>query len=337
MLPGLDRPVLWCESRKGTSHNMIHTVSILTSTKKDKFFSAIKSKVDKKDYDSFAKFAKNQIGNKDSELMNLSETEEVLERIVTIFSGVKIPANMSFNGLLNEFKKWHASNRQGVKRLGKSEEVEHNSSEEDERINVTATETGGMTLQEIANKLDSNRTITPTAVNQLLNKLIPSEGERTKLSVLKDVIKNESFMKQLDENIKRKSYQAAVAFVELFEQARNKDANQETVTLENLRQILSEAKLDEGMDDYDIRRENMLLERIVAWANDVDLADDDDWKDMAMSALLSDYHSKPSAMFKQSNLLDLPRHELNICKTYQNMVANLINPPPRRGRPPKAK
>jgi hypothetical protein len=78
----------------------------------------------------------------------------------------------------------------------------------------------------------------------------------------------------------------------------------------------------------------LFLEVFAGWINNVEFANDDTWKDLIMEALIEDYNFQSD---REVPLFDYSREELNIMKSFQNMVAGLVNPPPKPGRRPYKK
>jgi hypothetical protein len=293
----------------------------------------IRKKIPTKDRENFAIFVKKQI--KDKNIQNLLTPDEIIEEIGIIFSDKIIPYGLSLNQIIDAFKTWN-KNSSMFKGLSS---IDEEKIEEDNSVNVTAAETGGMNLKEIGSTLDPGRSISATAVNQLIDKLIPSEkNPDAKLAKFKEILKNSLSNKEYSNEfflkIKKAQIKAAGMFVDYIEQARNED---DIVTPDAIVAVLEAAKLYESHDKEDRDREYMMLELFAKWANDIELSNDDAWKDLVMEALIEDYNTSPSPQYKEMSPLDVPRHELNIMKSFQTMVANIIFPPPRRGRPPKNK
>lgn len=287
---------------------------------------------------NFAKFAKNQLGNKIPNISTM-EPHAVVHCLSDFFSQKVIPVGLSLNRLLTEFKSW-----------GDSEDTFRRFSSIDETpkkkdvvsINTTATETGGMVLKDIGNALDPGRSLSATAINQLIDKLIPNElNKEAKLSQYKQMLKASAINKEhpqakaFAKTIKKACVKAAGQFVNFIEMSRGDD---ELVTVAGIVKVLEENKLYDSLDQDDRKRESMLLELFANWANDIELADDDVWQELVMEALVEDYQTGAiSERQKEVMTLDLPREELNIMKSFQQLVAVSICPPPRRGRPPKNK
>ncbi len=305
--------------------------------KQERLLDLIRQKIGAKELVNFAKFAKTQVGEKDAEMKGLNDPAEILARLAEIFSGKVIPAGLSLNALLQQFKSWHAKGGAGIKRLGMTADAVPDRAESGEKEggeNMTADIAGGVTLEKIGAMLDPNRTFTPTAINDILKKLTAEGG---KLDIMRQMIKH--YLEQWAEGdqgaitnftnaMKRAVTQAAGRYVDYIEQARNMDPEGETVTLENLHKVLDANKLRDSMGPEDMAREDILLSRLIEYANDPEAANDDEWKDVAMEMLSDDLLDAP---------IFAPREELNIVKSFQNLVSNILKPPPRRGRPPKAK
>ncbi len=304
------------------------------NSRADRIADIIREKISTKNREEFALYAKKQLKSHKS-IENLFAPEEIIREIGEIFSGKVIPIGLSLNRILDEFHTWNKKSS-GFKRLSS---IDDEKVEEDTSINVTATETGGMILKEIGSSLDPGRSVSATAINQLIDKLIPNEKNTdAKLSGFKDILKNNLANKENSNDFflqaKKAQNKAAGMFVDFIEQARGDD---DVVTAEAIVAILEANKLYDSHDTQDRDREFLLLKLFADWANDIELSDDDTWKEFVMEALVTDYNTRPAPQFREISLLDVPRCELNIMKSFQTMVANIMVPPPRRGRPPKSK
>lgn len=304
------------------------------NSRADRIADVIREKISTKNREEFALYAKKQLKSYKS-IENLFAPEEIIREIGEIFSGKVIPIGLSLNRILDEFHTWNKKSS-GFKRLSS---IDDEKVEEDTSINVTATETGGMILKEIGSSLDPGRSVSATAINQLIDKLIPNEkNPDAKLSGFKDILKNNLVNKKSSNDFflqaKKAQNKAAGMFVDFIEQARGDD---DVVTAEAIVAILEANKLYDSHDTQDRDREFLLLKLFADWANDIELSDDDTWKEFVMEALVTDYNARPAPQFREMSLLDVPRSELNIMKSFQTMVANIMVPPPRRGRPPKSK
>lgn len=304
------------------------------NSRADRIADIIREKISTKNREEFALYAKKQLKSHKS-IENLFAPEEIIREIGEIFSGKVIPIGLSLNRILDEFHTWNKKSS-GFKRLSS---IDDEKVEEDTSINVTATETGGMILKEIGSSLDPGRSVSATAINQLIDKLIPNEKNTdAKLSGFKDILKNNLVNKESSNDFflqaKRAQNKAAGMFVDFIEQARG---DNDVVTAEAIVAILEANKLYDSHDTQDRDREFLLLKLFAEWANDIELSDDDTWKEFVMEALVTDYNARPAPQFREMSLLDVPRCELNIMKSFQTMVANIMVPPPRRGRPPKSK
>lgn len=304
------------------------------NSRADRIADIIREKISTKNREEFALYAKKQLKSHKS-IENLFAPEEIIREIGEIFSGKVIPIGLSLNRILDEFHTWNKKSS-GFKRLSS---IDDEKVEEDTSINVTATETGGMILKEIGSSLDPGRSVSATAINQLIDKLIPNEKNTdAKLSGFKDILKNNLANKENSNDFflqaKKAQNKAAGMFVDFIEQARG---DNDVVTAEAIVAILEANKLYDSHDTQDRDREFLLLKLFADWANDIELSDDDTWKEFVMEALVTDYNTRPAPQFREISLLDVPRCELNIMKSFQTMVANIMVPPPRRGRPPKSK
>ena len=304
------------------------------NSRADRIADIIREKISTKNREEFALYAKKQLKSHKS-IENLFAPEEIIREIGEIFSGKVIPIGLSLNRILDEFHTWNKKSS-GFKRLSS---IDDEKVEEDTSINVTATETGGMILKEIGSSLDPGRSVSATAINQLIDKLIPNEKNTdAKLSGFKDILKNNLANKENSNDFflqaKKAQNKAAGMFVDFIEQARG---DNDVVTAEAIVAILEANKLYDSHDTQDRDREFLLLKLFAEWANDIELSDDDTWKEFVMEALVTDYNARPAPQFREMSLLDVPRCELNIMKSFQTMVANIMVPPPRRGRPPKSK
>lgn len=278
----------------------------------------------------FVKFAHKQIENH----TDTSAEEMSVEKIAEFFSQKVIPNGMSLNTILDGFKSW-SKGSSGFRRLSaldfsEGEKTAHVA------INTTTGETGGMILKEIGENLETGRKISATAVNQLIDKLIPVGSDDAKLTWYKNMLKNNLIDREYSHAYFKKVDSAAIRaagmFVEFIEAARGDD---DVVTPAGVFAILTEKKLTAAMDDQDTQAELAFLEMLCGWANDIELADDDMWKEMVMDALVEDYNHNGSPTTLMH--LDVPREYLNIMKTFQTLVSNLLVPPPKRGRPAKNK
>lgn len=304
------------------------------NSRADRIADIIREKISTKNREEFALYAKKQLKSHKS-IENLFAPEEIIREIGEIFSGKVIPIGLSLNRILDEFHTWNKKSS-GFKRLSS---IDDEKVEEDTSINVTATETGGMILKEIGSSLDPGRSVSATAINQLIDKLIPNEKNTdAKLSGFKDILKNNLANKENSNDFflqaKKAQNKAAGMFVDFIEQARG---DNDVVTAEAIVAVLETNKLYDSHDTQDRDREFLLLKLFAEWANDIELSDDDTWKEFVMEALVTDYNARPAPQFREMSLLDVPRCELNIMKSFQTMVANIMVPPPRRGRPPKSK
>jgi hypothetical protein len=300
----------------------------------NKIADIIREKISTKNREEFALYAKKQLKSQKN-IENLFNPEEIIREIGVIFSGKVIPVGLSLNRILDEFHTWNKKSS-GFKRLSS---IDDEKVEEDTSINITATETGGMILKDIGSSLDPGRSVSATAINQLIDKLIPNErNSDAKLSGFKEILKNNLIDKETSNDFflqaKKAQNKAAGMFVDFIEQARD---DNDIVTTEAIVAVLEANKLYDSHDVEDRNREFLLLKLFADWANDIDLSDDDVWKELVMEALVNDYNTRPSTQFREMSLLDIPRSELNIMKSFQTMVANIMVPPPRRGRPPKSK
>ena len=315
----------------------METEVIEQSKKQQRILEIIGKKIAEKEIDAFARFAKKQIGNRHPLMVSFQKSEEILNCLAEIFSGKVIPSGISLNYLLIQFKSWHAKNGAGIKRLGRAADSVPDriiTEEEDGSANVSADEAGGETLQKIGLMLDPDRTFTPTAINDILKKLtVKNDG---KLEIMRQMIKHyiyawhdkdQTGIVNFSISFERAIAQAAGRFVDFIEQAREMDKNGDTVTLENLHKVLDANKLRDSMSIEDKQAEDLLFERFIFYANDIEFAIDDEWKSIVMEMLSDDL--KGASIFVSKN-------ELNISKSFQNLVANILKPPPRRGRPPKA-
>jgi len=295
----------------------------------------IKSKIAKKDIPQFATFAKNQSGKIDPVLVGLANPSDVINRLVEVAAQQIIPAGFSLVDLVKEFNKYfhkNAKGESGVSKMGAVEAEEESSEEDDKKKNKTAGE--GVILCQIGATIDASRTFTPTAINNILEKLTVDGGKLDTLRVtLLDYIKCGSgdvpaTLKTFDMELRRAVVAAAGRYVDCFEQARGMDPEGNVVSLENLCKVLDEKKLRDSMSDEDKTRENMFLQLLVNYSNDIEAADDDKWKDIVMEMLSVDLLESP---------VIATREHLNIVKSFQNLVAEIMKPAPRRGRPPKVK
>lgn len=308
-------------------------------SKQKKILDFISKKVGDKELNNFAKFVKNRLKEKDETIGNLTGTEKILIRLSEIFSKKEIPKGHSLMTLFLQFKAWHARNGAGVKRLGlvtaKNQEKESESTEE-KISNISAEEAGGFTLQKIGLSVDPNRTFTPTAINDIIEKLTSENQDNLgKLHVMKKMIEHylgfwaeedEAAIKNFSRSMKRAVIQASGRYVDLFDQAREMDSNGETIFLDNLVKLLDKNKLRDSMSEEDIKRENLFLECLLSYANDLEFMNDDLWKDVVMEMLNSDLMESP---------IFATRDRINIVKSFQNMIATIVKPPPKRGRPKK--
>ena len=299
----------------------------------------IKSKISKKDIPIFANFAKTQVLRMDPSMNSLSESSEILNRLIQIASARVVPTGFSLVDLIKEFNKYFHKNpkgESGVSKMGKavddSEEESASDEDDDKKKNKTAGE--GLTLGQIGSMVDSNRTFTPTAINNILNTLTTDGGKLDTLrSTLLDYLKTSSndstsALVSFDSALKRAVVEAAGNYIDYIEQARSMDADGNVVTLENLLKVLDSKKLRDSMSDEDKNHENLFLEKLIDYANDIEEANDEGWKDVVMEMISIDLLE--ASVFA-------PRAQLNIVKSFQNLVAEIIKPAPRRGRPPKTK
>lgn len=316
---------------------MSETTENTLAVKQARILESVRTKIGAKEIDLFATFAKNQIGNRVTAMVGLTETNDILNCLAEIFSAKVIPSGFSLNSLLTQFKSWHSKGGAGIKRLGKVADSvpDKVAEEEDVAVNVSADEAGGETLQKIGLMLDPDRTFTPTAINDILKKLtVKGEG---KLEVMRQMIKHylgtwsegdKDGIVNFSIAMERVVVQAAGRYVDFIEQAREMDPNGEIATLENLHKLLDANKLRDSMSTADKDAEDLFLTVVLNYANDIEFAADDEWKSVVMEMLAEDLQNSP---------IFAPREHLNIVKSYQNLVANILKPPPRRGRPPKAK
>ncbi len=290
--------------------------------------SYLNQKIGKKEQDAFASFAKKQIGRKDAVIQILEKSEDVLERIAEIFSQRSIPAGLSISSLVLQFKSWHSKDGAGIKRLGHVADSDDEQDEFEGELDAkykTAGE-GGFILADIGKALD----LTPARVNQLIDALTSDKG---KLATMRNILKeysnkdsNEVSTVTFSKAVERATIKAAGLYTDLIEEARDLDPTGETVTVKNLISVLEKNKLRESMDAMDKSREEIMLETFVEYANDSDYATDDEWKDVVMEMLRDDLLESPAFA---------TRENLNVVKSFQNLVANIVTPPAKRGRPRK--
>lgn len=302
------------------------------SNKQTQISELIYKKINKSDLDSFAEFAQRQLVIKDNDIMQITGSKNIIEYIAIIFSQKVIPSGVSLNSLIFSYQTWHKSHSKSLKTMRTSAEQLAN-----EPIVDAISSIEGMKLQEIAKVIDEGRSLSATAINQLIDKLVPRNNSEAKLSQLGKIFNDtcsDKLTKEYMNKIEAATIKAAGLFVDIIEQSRVGDE----VTLTQIQANLTDKNYYDTLDNNDILREAMLLEKFVEYANDIDFSDDDMWKDIVMEMLIEDY--KMAAIMPVSFgqvIFDLHRCELNILKSFQIMVANLISPPPVRGRPLKAK
>jgi hypothetical protein len=316
------------------------------TTKQERILEYISGKISKNEMDGFVKFAQKQLGESDEQIKTLNESTDILVRIADIFSQTKIPAGVSLNAIIMQYNNWHARSGAGIKGLGKSAIVENTESIEsaEKEENQTADEAGGLTLGKIGKTIEAGTTYTATAVTDMLNKLTGNlktkngkEPEKGKLEILKVLLEGlgteseieNDVIREFDKSLRRAVVTSAGKFVDFMEAARELDPEGNQVTLDGFLKVLEKQKqynLFDSMDDKDTKNQNLLFERMIEIANNDEYATDDCWKDIVMNMFTADLLESP--VFGT-------REQLNISKSFQNMVSNIMKPPAKRGRPSK--